>query len=294
MSLPATVRRVIAFVLAGGASLGAIEAGMLRALYEHEIAPQLIVGASAGSVNGAFIASRPTIAETALELAAVWRSTKTLEVFPPNPVTAVLGLIGERDHLVPNAGVKAMLETRLQFKALEQAPIPFHVVATDVLSGLEQPLSEGDALTAVLASAAIPGVFPTVEFGGRRLMDGGVADNTPISHAVELGATTVYVLPTGAPCSLRTPPRGAVSMLVHAVTLLINQRLTRDIERFSGQVELIVLPPPCPLDVLASDFGHAAELIEQGYELARTALAATDPAASSTPRALERMRPHAH
>lgn len=267
---------------------------MLRALYERQIAPELIVGASAGSFNGAFIASRPATPETAHELAAVWRSTKTLAVFPPNPVTAALGLIGERDHLVPNAGVKAMLEAHAQFRRLEDAPISFHVVATDVLGGRERLLSEGDALNAVLASSAIPGVFPSIEFEGHRLIDGGVANNTPISEAVALGASTVYVLPTGAPCELRTRPRGAISMLVHALTLLINQRLVGDIERFSDQVELIVLPPPCPLDVLPSDFGHAAELIERSYELARLALAQPDLAGHLTPRSLERLRPHEH
>ena len=83
-------------------------------------------------------------------------------------------------------------------------------------------------------------------------------------------------------------------MVVHALTLLINQRLVSDIERFSDQVELIVLPPPCPLDVLPSDFGHATELIERSYELARMALDHSDPAGYLTPGSLERLRPHDH
>jgi NTE family protein len=285
---------MIAFVLSGGASLGAIQAGMLLALYEREIAPELIVGTSAGAVNGAYIASRPPTSSTAESLARIWRSLRAVQIFPPNPVTAMMALLGRRDHLVPNDGLKALLARYQQFERLEDTPIPFHVIATDVRSGRARRLSEGDAQAAVLASAAIPGVFPVVRFDGADLVDGGVANNTPISDATELGATKIYVLPTGITCELPAPPRGAVAMLVHAITLLINQRLAEDIERFSENAELIVLPPPCPCDVLPSDFSQAKHLIEDSYELACAVLDHPDPASYWTPRSLERMQPHAH
>ncbi len=267
---------------------------MLRALYEREIAPEVIVGTSAGAVNGAYIASRPATLETARELEKVWRSLSTFEVFPPNPLTAVLALLGQRDHFVPNDGLKALLKRDQQFDRLEQAAIPLHVIATDVRSGRERRLSHGDARAAVLASAAIPGVYPAIQFEGDDLVDGGVANNTPISDAADLGATEIYVLPTGITCELAEPPRGAIPMLVHAITLLINARLAQDIERFSQAAKLIVLPPPCPLDVLPSDFSQAETLIERSYELAAAALDDPDPARNWTPRALERLRPHGH
>jgi NTE family protein len=282
---------VIAFVLSGGASLGAIEVGMLRALYEHEIAPELIVGTSAGALNGAYIASRAPTVETAQSLASIWEGLSTLEVFPPNPVTAVLGLLDQRDHLVSNSTLKSLLTEHVQFEQLQAAPIPLHLIATDVLSGSERRLSSGDAETAVLASSAIPGVYPSIKRDGETLVDGGVANNTAISDAAELGATTIYVLPTGAPCELPSPPRGAIPMLVHAIALLINQRLASDIEHFSHDAKLIVLPPPCPSGVFPSDFGHAKQLIQQGYELASEALDHPDPAGYWTPRSLERLRP---
>src|SRR5205085_2144249 len=162
-------------------------------------------------------------------------------------------LIGEHDYLVSNCGLKRVLEAQAQFKRLEEATIPFHVIAVDVLSGEKRRLSSGEAESAVLASAAIPGVFPSIDFEGRQLIDGGVAENTPIADAVELGADTVYVLPTGGSCSLPTLPRGAVQMLVHAITLLINQRLAQDIEHYSREVRLVVLPPPCPQPVAPWD-----------------------------------------
>jgi NTE family protein len=285
---------MVAFVLSGGASLGAIQAGMLRALYEREIAPELIVGTSVGAVNGAYIASRPATPATAESLARIWRSLRTFQVFPPNPITALMALAGRRDHLVPNDGLKALLAAHRQFKLLEDARIPFHVIATDVRSGRARRLSRGDAEAAVLASAAIPAVYPVVRCEGADLVDGGVANNTPISDAAELGATKIYVLPTGITCELPTPPRAAVAMLVHAITLLVNQRLAQDIEQFSHQAELIVLPPPCPLEVLPSDFSQAELLIEQSYELAGEALDHPDPAGHWTPRSLRRMQPHSH
>jgi len=281
---------MIGFVLSGGASLGAIEAGMLQAAYEHGIAPDLIVGTSAGAVNGAFIASRPTTPATALSLQALWRQMSTFQVFPPNPVTAVLGLVGEHDYLIANDGVRAQLRAHAGFTRMEDAKIPFHVVATDVLSGESVRISRGDAESAVLASAAIPGVFPSIALAGRRLVDGGVAENTPIADAVELGADTIYVLPTGAPCRLPSPPRGAIPMLVHALTLLINQRLAADIERYSQSARIIVFPPPCPQTVQAWDFSQAATLIEQGYESARRVLSGEEPEESWRPRALAHLR----
>ena len=285
---------MIAFVLSGGASLGAIQVGMLRALYERGIAPELIVGTSAGAVNGAFIASRPATVETAEELARIWRPLRTFQLFPPNPATALTALLGRRDNLVPNVGLKRLMDAHLQFSRLEDARIPFHVIATDVRNGREVRLSSGPAAAAVMASSAIPGIYPAVELDGAELVDGGVSNNTPISDAADLGATKIYVLPTGITCELSTPPRAAVPMLIHALTLLVNQRLAADIAQFSDNAELIVLPPPCPLTVLPSDFSQADLLIEQGYELAATALDHPDPAKHWTRRSLERLLPHGH
>jgi NTE family protein len=255
--------RPVAFVLSGGASLGAIQVGMLHALYERGIAPDLIVGSSVGALNGAFIASRPQRVETAEELAAIWRGLGRGDVFPLNPVTGLLGFAGARNHLVPQGALRRLVARHLQREALEEMPIPLHVVATDLFSGLEVRLSRGPALDAVLASAAIPGVLPAVEWEDTELIDGGVANNTPIRHALKLGAQRVYVLPTGQPCALEAPPRGALAMLVHATSLLLQGQLAADVAAFSRKAELIVLPPPCPLDVQPMDFGHADELIER-------------------------------
>ncbi len=280
-----------AFVLSGGASLGAMQAGMLQALYERDIVPDLIFGSSVGAVNGAFIASRPTTVATALELGDVWRGLRRSAVFPTNPVTGILGLIGHRDSLVPDSGLERILRRHLQFDRLQDAPIPLHVTATDVLTGDAVRLSSGDASDAVLASAAIPGVLPPVSWHGRELIDGGVADNTPLSHAVELGATTIYVLPTGSGCALAEPPHGALAMMIQAVTVLIRRRMLHDIEGHTGDARLIVLPPPCPLHVQPLDFSRADDLIARALEGARAHLASD----RATPLAVDHpLRTHTH
>src|SRR5262249_52933835 len=147
-------RPEVAFVLSGGASLGAIQVGMLHALYERGIAPDVIVGTSAGAMNGAFIASRPQTPETARALAAVWRDLRRGQVFPLSPLTGLLGFLGARDHLVPATGLRKLIVRHVQHDALDAMPIPLHVVAVDVMTGEELRLSSGPVVDAVLASAA--------------------------------------------------------------------------------------------------------------------------------------------
>jgi NTE family protein len=280
-----------AFVLSGGAGLGAIQAGMLEALYERSIRADLIVGNSAGALNGAFIASRPQTPATARELAEVWRGMSRRRVFPLNLLTGLLGFVGLRDHLVPAESLRRLVGRHLEFEGLEHAAIPFYVIATDALSGCELRLSRGPALDAVMASAAIPGVFPPVSWAGHELVDGGISNNTPISHAIELGAEEVYVLPTGTACALPEPPRGALEMMLHAMSLLVMRRLLIEIELLRDRARLIVLPPPCPLRISPLEFGRADELIESGRGGARAYLDAV--AEGSAPVPLS-MTMHAH
>jgi len=133
-------------------------------------------------------------------------------------------------------------------------------------------LSRGPLADAVLASAAIPGVLPAVEWDGRLLIDGGVVDNTPLSHAIALGARQIYVLPTGGPCELTAAPRGALAMVLHATGLMVAQRFAAEADAFAGRADVVVLPPPCPIRVHPMDFGHADALIRRAEADARTFL----------------------
>ena len=262
----------VAFVLSGGASLGAVQVGMLRALYERDITPDLIVGTSVGAINGAFIAARPPTVATADQLAHVWRGVSRGQVFPVNPLAGLQGFLGRRSHLVPDSGIRQLITRHLLEERLERLHIPLHVVAVDIVSGEELLLSEGSVEEAVMASSAIPAVLPPVGWEDRQLIDGGVANNTPISHAIALGAKEIYVLPAGHACGLDRAPSSALGMAVHALSILTFSRLIADIEASRDHAQLIVLPPPCPLSVTPIDFGHANELINRSLADARAFL----------------------
>ncbi len=251
-----------AFVLSGGGNLGAVQVGMLQALSERDVVPDVLFGTSVGAVNAAFLAGRPDAVD---ELGTVWRNVRRGDVFPARPLSGLLGMFGRRSNLVSPNGLMKLLRSNLNYDKLEAAPLPISVVATAVNDGREVVISKGDAVQAVAASAAIPGVFPPVVIDGRALMDGGVCNNTPISAAVAAGASPIYVLPTGIACALHSPPRSALGLALHSVTLLIQQRLQSDVERYE-RIDLRVVPPLCPIDVSPLDFGRSDELMERSYQ----------------------------
>ncbi|WP_305803933.1 patatin-like phospholipase family protein [Stenotrophomonas sp. YIM B06876] len=249
-----------AFVLAGGGSLGAVQVGMLKALCQRRIVPDLLVGASVGAINAAYFAARPDAAGAAA-LEQVWLGLRRAEVFPLSLRHSLSCLLGSGQYLVDSAPLQALIAAQLPYSRLEQATVPCHVIATDVLDGSEVDFSDGPAVPALLASAAIPVVFPPVQLGGRYLADGGVGGLTPISVACALGATRVLVLPTGRSCALQVPPRGAIAIALHTLNQMAMRQLQADIERFAGRCDLQVVPPLCPLAVHAYDFSHTSELI---------------------------------
>jgi NTE family protein len=261
-----------AFVLSGGASLGAVQVGMLRALVERGIAPDLLVGTSAGALNAAFIAGHGATAAGVNALEVVWSRLHTRMLFPVSPRHALHALAGHRGAVCSDRGLRHLLDQHLTFDVLEDAPIQLVVVATNLLTGREVPLQTGDARTAVLASCAIPGIFPMVEHDGMALVDGGLANNTAISQAVAAGAEKIYVLPSGYPCALPEPPRSPLGAVTQALAILMHQRLVADVVRYADEVDLIVLPPPCPLDASPANFARAHELVGAAYECAAASL----------------------
>ena len=255
-----------AFVLSGGGSLGAVQVGMLQALAERAVHPDLLIGTSAGAINAAYVAGHGTGRRSLETLAATWRGLRREDVFPFDPLRHLRALTGSRDSLCSNRRLRQLIEAHLPYRNLEDARIPVHIVATDLLSGREVLLSAGDAVTAVLASAAIPGILPAVQDGGLTLVDGGVANNAALSQAVALGADEIYVLPTGFACALIRPPASALATAVQALTLLIEQRLVIDVAQFAGHAQIKVLPPLCPLAVSSTDFSRASELMTRARD----------------------------
>jgi NTE family protein len=253
-----------AFVLTGGGSLGAVQVGMLQALAASGIRPDLLVGTSAGALNAVWVAGHGMSQPSLDELARVWVGLRRGDLFPLDLRHVVGGLVGRTDALFSDRGVRRLVTTYAGIQQLDEAQVPVHLVAADLLSGRDVLVSTGSVESGVLASAAIPGLFPPVLHGGRVLVDGAAAYNTGIAQAVDLGATVVYVLPTGSACALPESPRSAVGVALHALTLRIEQRLVHEVAALRGAATVKVLPPLCPLAVSAADFTHAAELIGRG------------------------------
>jgi NTE family protein len=250
-----------AFVLSGGGSLGAVQVGMLQALSERGVRPDLLIGTSAGAINAAFLAGHGAAPDDLEELAVIWRGIRRQHVFPFDPLRHLRAIAGRQPSLCPNGNLRRLIAPHLPYRNLEEASIPLHVVVTNLLSGEELLLNDGDALSAVLASASIPGVLPPVERERLVLVDGGVADNAALSQAVALGADEIYVLPAGFACALERAPSSALGTAMQALTLLIEQRLVMEVAQFEGAAKLKVLPPLCLLAVSSIDFLHADELI---------------------------------
>ncbi|MBI1867344.1 MAG: patatin-like phospholipase family protein [Methylocystis sp.] len=272
-----------AFVFAGGGSLGAIQVGMLRALLAANVQPDFVIGSSVGAINAGYFAGAPN-AEGVARLEDIWRTLKRGDVFPFTLENA-FGLFRHPGHIVDPGRLRRLIDANLPYASLEEAAIPVHIAATDV-HGMAVRLSSGSAIDAILASAAIPGVFPPVEIDGRMLMDGAVATNTPIRLAAELGAARIVVLPTGYACALKEPPKRAIARILHAITLLIAWQLMRDLERLADETHVCIVPTLCPLDVSPYDFSASRYLIERAADNTRKWLEDGGLARRSLPREL--------
>ena len=241
-----------AFVLAGGGSFGTVQVGMLKALVSHGIKPDLVVGASAGAINGAYLAARPDVAGVA-ELERLWLTTNRRAIFPLSLRTWVRVLI-KRDFLLDPSGLLGLVERNLPYHRLEDAAVPIHIVTTDFLTGAMRVLSNGPAAPAAVASCAIPAAFPSIKIDGRHLADGGITSNTPIKVARELGANRLIILPTGHACAIKTPPQGAIASALHGLTLLVGRQIIHELETLDRACDFHVVPSLCPLDAAAYDF----------------------------------------
>jgi NTE family protein len=254
------------FVLSGGANLGAEQAGMLEALLEAGIMPDVLVGTSIGAANAAFIASDPSL-ERARELSSLWRRVRTRDVFPLSPMR-IAGAIARGGALFSPEPFRRLLEREIPIGRIEQARVPLRIVATDFETGGEVVLDSGPVIDGILASTALPGVFPPHEVAGRLYLDGGLVDQVPIRPAIEAGADTIYVLSVGFPCPPPANHRSARAVLQHSVGILLSQRIRIDgthLPEHNPSVRMITIPPVCT-QIGLRDFSQAAALIRRARE----------------------------
>lgn len=252
-----------AFVFGGGGNLGAIQVGMLQALFEHGIVPDAVVGCSVGAINAAAVAGNPTMEEVH-RLAEVWSALQD-DVIAGGRLTSLKILANRAPALQHNDALRRLLETELPYRTFEEARIPLHVIATSLQTGHARWFSTGPVIDPILASAALPAVFPPVEIDGELLIDGGVVDNVPLSRAMELGATRIVVLHVGNFDRKRPLPKRPIDVLVQSFSIARNHRFLRETLTPPEGVELIILPSVDPGPLRYDDFRHSRKLIETAY-----------------------------
>ena len=272
-----------AFVFAGGGSFGAIQVGMMHSLAAHGISADMVVGSSVGALNGAYYAGDPTL-KGVLALETIWRGLQRQDVFPVTWRT-------RRDFLIPHDGIQKLIDDHLPYRNLQDAKLPVHIVATDIVSGNSVVLSEGPAAQAIIASTAIPGAFAPIRYKDFYLADGAISSNTPIRVAVAQGARRLIILPTGYACATHAPPVGAVANALHALTLLIARQLVSELEGLAPGIEYFVVPPLCPLVGSPYDFSRTSDHIERAIRSTDAWLAQNGLEHGGIP---DEMRPHSH
>jgi NTE family protein len=293
---PERSRGRVAFVLPGGSTRGAVQVGMLLALTESSILPDLLVGTSVGALNAAVYAAAPDAASL-LHLAHLWEVAPRSQIFPFSPLSMLKRAATRTGYLVANDGLRRWLETQTSFDRLEDSPIPLHVVTTEVATERAVVLSEGETVPSLLASSAIPGVFPPIELHGRLLCDGAIAADVPIAEAVALGASTLYVLPTrpdGSDDAARGEPAPTAAAAMRSTTSarargfqLLDQLFGRPgtDERPTAFPGVLVhrLPAPPVADTNPFSFRASRRLVEEAYLLTRDWLAAATGAHTADP-----------
>lgn len=260
-------RNSVAFVFSGGGPLGALQVGALRALYERGIRPDLTVGTSVGALNATFLAFDPT-SEGVEGLAKLWHSMTDQDLFPGGRFKATWArMLTKGNRVFDNSGLRRLISQRLGDASFEDAQLPVGVVATDLDTGAERIFQNGPVLGPLLASSAMPSIYPPVEIDGRLYTDGGVCNNVPIAPAVAMGAKTVYVMDSTSHSHQRRPLLRPMDHLLHAFSLARAQRLEIERSWYAEKVNLVMVPAPT-LDFFVpfASMDHTTRLMDLGYE----------------------------
>lgn len=274
-----TGRGGTAFVLGGGGVLGAAEVGMLAALFEHGVRPDLIVGTSVGAINGAFVAADPVPA-TVDRLRTVWGALASEGILNGSVLARVGTLVRSRTHLHPREPLRDLLTKHLPTHTFAELEVPFQCVAASIERAAEHWFSDGPLVPAVLASSAVPGLLPPVELDGEHYLDGGLVHSIPVGRAVALGAETIYVLHVGRIDRPLRPPTRPWEVATVAFEIARRHRFAADLAALPSDVTLHVLPsgeeaPPSAGDLRSlryRDFSGVGDRIDRAQAAARAYL----------------------
>lgn len=253
----------VAYVLAGGASFGAVQAGQLRALAKTDLRPDMVAGTSVGSLNGAILAEDPDGA--ADRLSALWSTVTRDEVFGTT-AEAAMNFLAHKPSAIRNDGLRTLVERVLSSRDFSDLAVPFTAVATDFITGDAVGLRSGDLVSALLASAAIPGVFPIVEREGKSLVDGGLVANIPLSFVHGQGAATIVVLDCGFTVVAPEQTDTMFKVLMRAAAIMAAQQVCHDLALCADRT-VVYLPGPWPIKTRPDEFTHSVEYADAAFEL---------------------------
>jgi NTE family protein len=263
-----------AFVLGGGGVLGAGEVGMLRALLEAGVQPDLVLGTSVGAINGAFLAAEPTV-EATVRLADLWSALAgNGGVFSGSLVSRAATMARTGTHLHRRGPLRALLSQHLPVECIEDLAVPFQCVAASIERAAEHWFDAGSISDAVMASCAVPGLLAPVRVGGEHFLDGGLVNSIPVSRAVELGASTVFVLQVGRVERPLAPPRLPWEVALVAFEVARRHRFAADMASLPDEVTVHVLPtgdvvPEGLAQLRYRDTKRTAERVERAYDASR-------------------------
>jgi NTE family protein len=253
----------VAFVLGAGSSMGAVQAGMLKALTERGIRPDVVVGSSVGALTGSVFAGHPE-GERAAQVERLWREVTTRDFVPPRWPTPYLGLLRRREGLYSHDRVRAFLARILPAAAFEDLGVPFHCVATDADDGQERWFDRGPLIDPLLASLSTPVAFPAVRIEGRRYIDGGTVNDVPVDRAAALGARSIYVMEAGRMHRTFEPKR-PFDAAKRALALARRHRYEAALARLPADVTVHVMPTGDPEQSGFSKLDRSGELIDRAY-----------------------------
>ncbi len=254
-----------ALVLGGGGTRGAVQVGMLQVLAEHGFVPDRVYGSSVGAVNGVAFAADPT-PEGVARMTRIWQGLSRDAIYPQGRLHGPWRYLQQRDSVYDNTGLRAVIEEGFACERLEDAAVPVEVVATSLTDGRERWFTHGSAIEAVLASTAMPAIYPPVEIDGERFIDGGVVDNVPIRRAIEAGASRIVVLLCAPPTFTPAQPKRPAEAILNALLIAIHSRFPRDMAEIPAGVEVILCVGPESTTRDFDDFSTTEQFITQGRE----------------------------
>jgi NTE family protein len=260
-----------AFVLGGGGVLGAAEVGMVRALLEHHIGPDLVLGTSVGALNGSLLAATPQT-DVVERLTGLWQAAASgRQVYGDRAHRRLTRAMRTGTHLYSSMPLRKALEAELGEARFEDLPIPFQCCAASIERAAEHWFTSGRVVDAVVASAAVPGLLPPAEVDGEHYLDGGIVNSIPVGRAVELGATRIFVLQVGRIDRPLTAPRRPWEVARVSFEIARRHRFAREMAALPPGVEAHVLPAggtSARDDSLLAhrDFSSVQRRIDRSYE----------------------------